>query len=98
MATNTVKHLRGADLHLVLTLKSGGTPVNLTGFSAIPFEVKPAELLNSFVFTITDAVNGIVSISCPWSDFWPKGIGTTVEFRGKFSNGWAIPLITLVLA
>lgn len=98
MTTVYYKLTRGANFSKDMQLKDKfGAPINLTGLSAVPFEVAPTALQATFTVSVIDATAGMLRVTCPWSSNWPAGLGVQVQFRFQLSNGKAYGPIGIFL-
>lgn len=81
--SQTITIERGSDLRLSTVLMDASrTPIDLTGYDVRLFEA--SEDLGA-VLAVSDAENGIVTVSAEWKDSWETG--RKMSFRIQISVG-----------
>lgn len=89
---------RLSDLYVTVTLDDDGALIDMTGWTVQITDVMPAILAPALAITITTPSIGEMLVSLPWSEDWPKGIGTQVRIRWKLSGlPEAMPELIVVL-
>jgi len=76
---------KGEDFSITLTISESGSPVNLSGAEASTFkaEIRRASgkpLVASFTCAVTDATNGVVTITLPRSESLKLDANTTYKW------------------
>ena len=91
-ATLHIKILQGSDFKKELTLRSGGTAIDITGFTFTgqirKSRLVTATLIGAFVFNIIDAVNGRVDMTID-STITEGFLQGTWAYDARFDDGGA---------